>query len=48
MFYAVALTVLPAVRFLGTEIDPSPAHYFLLSGRDDFRGALANMGVRDS
>ena len=48
MFYAVALTVLPAVRFLGTEIDPSQAHYFLLSGRDDFRGALANMGVRDS
>ena len=76
VFYAVALTVLPAVLFLGlvtyvrvlqssvedilyarainrirhyyTEIDPSQAHYFLLSGRDDFRGALANMGVRDS
>ena len=76
VFYAVALTVLPAVLFLGlvtyvrvlqssiedilyarainrirhyyTEIDPSQALYFLLSGRDDFRGALANMGVRDS
>ena len=76
VFYAVALTVLPAVLFLGlvtyirvlqnsiedilyarainrirhyyTEIDPSQAHYFLLSGRDDFRGALANMGIRDS
>jgi hypothetical protein len=76
VFYAVALTVLPAVLFLGlvtyvrvlqssiedivyarainrirhyyTEIDPSQAHYFLLSGRDDVRGALANMHVRDS
>ena len=76
VFYAVALTVLPAVLFLGlvtyvrvlhssiedilyarainrirhyyTEIDPSRAHYFLLSGRDDFRGALANMCIRDS
>ena len=76
MFYVVALTVLPAVLFLGlvtyvrvlqssiedilyarainrirhyyTEIDPSHASYFLLSGRDDFRGALANMGIRDS
>lgn len=76
VFYAVALTVLPAVLFLGlvtyvrvlqssiedivyarainrirhyyTEIDPSQAHYFLLSGRDDVRGALANMYVRDS
>ena len=76
VFFVVALTVLPAVFFLGlvtyvrvlqssiedilyarainrirhyyTEIDPSQAHYFLLSGRDDFRGALANMGVRDS
>jgi hypothetical protein len=76
LFYAVALTVLPAVLFLGlvtyvrvlqssiedilyarainrirhyyTEIDPSHASYFLLSGRDDFRGALANMGIRDS
>jgi hypothetical protein len=76
VFYAVALTVLPAVLFLGvvtyvrvlqssiedilyarainrirhyyTEIDPSQAHYFLLSGRDDFRGALANMCIRDS
>jgi hypothetical protein len=75
-FYAVALTVLPAVLFLGlvtyvrvlqssiedilyarainrirhyyTEIDPSRAHYFLLSGRDDVRGALANMCIRDS
>jgi hypothetical protein len=76
VFYAVALTVLPAVLFLGlvtyvrvlqnsiedilyarainrirhyyTEIDPSQAHYFLLSGRDDFRGALANMYIRES
>jgi hypothetical protein len=76
VFFAVALTVLPAVLFLGlvtfvrvlqssvedilyarainrirhyyTEIDPSHAWYFLLSGRDDFRGALANMGIRDS
>jgi hypothetical protein len=76
VFYVVALTVLPAVLFLGlvtyvrvlhssiedilyarainrirhyyTEIDPSRAHYFLLSGRDDFRGALANMCIRDS
>ena len=76
VFYAVALTVLPAVLFLGlvtyvrvlqssiedilyarainrirhyyTEIDPSRAHYFLLSGRDDFRGALANMCIRDT
>ena len=76
VFYAVALTVLPAVLFLGlvtyvrvlqssiedilyarainrirhyyTEIDPAQAHYFLLSGRDDFRGALANMCIRDS
>jgi hypothetical protein len=76
VFYAVALTVLPAVFFLGlvtyvrvlqssvedilyarainrirhyyTEIDPSQAHYFLLSGRDDVRGALANMCIRDS
>ena len=76
VFFVVALTVLPAVFFLGlvtyvrvlqssvediiyarainrirhyyTEIDPSQAHYFLLSGRDDVRGALANMYVRDS
>jgi hypothetical protein len=76
VFYGVALTVLPAVLFLGlvtyvrvlqgsiegvlyarainrirhyyTQIDPSQAHYFLLSGRDDVRGALANMCIRDS
>ena len=36
------------IRHYYTEIDPSQAHYFLLSGRDDLRGALANMGVRDS
>jgi hypothetical protein len=76
VFFVVALTILPAVFFLGlvtyvrvlqssvedilyarainrirhfyTEIDPSRAHYFLLSGRDDVRGALANMYVRDS
>jgi hypothetical protein len=76
LFSTVALTVLPAVFFLGlvtfmrvlqssvediiyarainrirhyyTEIDPSRAGYFLLSGRDDMRGALANMCLRDS
>jgi hypothetical protein len=76
IFHVVALTVLPAVFFLGlvtyvrilqssiedilyarainrirhyyTEIDPSRAHYFLLSGSDDVPGALANMGLRDS
>ena len=76
VFFVVALTVLPAVLFLGlvtyvrvlqssvediiyarainrirhyyTEIDPARAHYFLLSGRDDLRGALANMCLRDS
>jgi hypothetical protein len=76
VFFVVALTILPAVFFLGlvtyvrvlqssiedilyarainrirhyyTEIDPSKAHYFLLSGRDDMRGALANMCIRDS
>jgi hypothetical protein len=76
VFFVVALTVLPAVFFLGlvtyvrvlqssiedvvyarainrirhyyTEIDPSQAHYFLLSGRDDVRGALANMAIRDT
>ncbi|HEX2157630.1 MAG TPA: hypothetical protein VHS79_11740 [Actinomycetes bacterium] len=36
------------IRHYYTEIDPSQAHYFLLSGRDDFRGALANMCIRDS
>jgi len=76
VFFVVALTVLPAVFFLGlvtyvrvlqssvediiyarainrirhyyTEIDPDRANYFLLSGRDDVRGALANMCLRDS
>ena len=76
VFYGVALTVLPAVLFLGlvtyvrvlqssvedilyarainrirhyyTELDPSRAHYFLLSASDDVPGALANMGLRDS
>jgi hypothetical protein len=76
VFFVVALTVLPAVFFLGlvtyvrvlqssledliyarainrirhyyTEIDPDRSHYFLLSGRDDVRGALANMYLRDS
>jgi hypothetical protein len=76
LFFVVALTVLPAVFFLGlvtyvrvlqssvediiyarainrirhyyTEIDPARAGYFLLSGRDDVRGALANMCLRDS
>jgi hypothetical protein len=76
VFFVVALTVLPALFFLGlvtfvrvlqssvedmiyarainrirhyyTEIDPARAHYFLLSGRDDVRGALANMCLRDS
>jgi hypothetical protein len=36
------------IRHYYTEIDPTRAHYFLLSGRDDFRGALANMCIRDS
>jgi hypothetical protein len=36
------------IRHYYTEIDPSQAHYFMLSGRDDFRGALANMCIRDS
>jgi hypothetical protein len=76
VFHVVALTVLPAVFYLGlvtyvrilqgsiedimyarainrirryyTEIDPSQAHWFLLSGSDDIPGALANMGLRDS
>jgi hypothetical protein len=76
VFFVVALTVLPALLFLGlvtyvrvlqssvedllyarainrirhyyTELDPSRSHYFLLSGRDDVRGALANMGLKDS
>jgi hypothetical protein len=76
VFFVVALTVLPAVFFLGlvtfvrilqssvediiyarainrirhyyTELDPAKAHYFLLSGRDDVRGALGNMCLRDS
>ena len=76
LFHVVALTVGPAVFFLGlvtyvrvlqssiedilyarainrirhyyTEIDPSQAHYFLLSGSDDVPGVLANMGLRDS
>jgi hypothetical protein len=76
VFFVVALTVLPAVFFLGlvtyvrvlqssvedliyarainrirhyyTEIDPTRAHYFLLSGRDDVRGVLQNMCLRDS
>jgi hypothetical protein len=76
VFFVVALTVLPAVFFLGlvtfvrvlqssiediiyarainrirhyyTELDAARAHYFLLSGRDDMRGALANMCLRDS
>jgi hypothetical protein len=36
------------IRHYYTTIDPSRAHYFLLSGSDDFRGALANMYLRDS
>jgi hypothetical protein len=76
LFHVVALTVGPAVFFLGlvtyvrvlqssiedilyarainrirhhyTEIDPTRAHYFLHSDRDDVHGALANMCLRDS
>jgi hypothetical protein len=76
LFAVFALTVLPAVLFLGvvthvrllqseieeliyarainrirhyyTEIDPARARYFLLSGRDDLRGALWNACVKDS
>jgi len=36
------------IRHYYTEIDPQQAHYFLLSGRDDVRGALQNMYLRDS
>jgi hypothetical protein len=36
------------IRHYYTEIDPARAHYFLLTGRDDVRGALMNMCVRDS
>jgi hypothetical protein len=36
------------IRHYYTEIDPTKAHYFLLSGRDDVRGALQNMFLRDS
>jgi hypothetical protein len=36
------------IRHYYTEIDPAKAHYFLLSGRDDVRGALQNMCLRDS
>src|SRR5215211_7925648 len=36
------------IRHYYTEIDPTKAHYFLLSGRDDVGGALANMCLRDS
>jgi hypothetical protein len=76
VFAVFALTVLPAVLFLGlvtyvrvlqsliedilyarainrirhyyTGIDPARAHWFVLSGRDDVRGVLDNMCVRDS
>jgi hypothetical protein len=36
------------IRHYYTELDPARAHYFLLSGRDDVRGALQNMYLRDS
>jgi hypothetical protein len=36
------------IRHYYTELDPARAHYFLLSGRDDLRGALQNMCLRDS
>jgi hypothetical protein len=36
------------IRHYYTELDPTKAHYFLLTGRDDVRGALANMCLRDS
>ena len=36
------------IRHYYTELDPAKAHYFLLSGRDDLRGALQNMCLRDS
>jgi hypothetical protein len=36
------------IRHYYTELDPARAHYFLLSGRDDVRGALQNMCLRDS
>jgi hypothetical protein len=45
IIYAMAIN---RIRHYYTTIDPSQAHYFLLSGSDDFRGALANMSLRDS
>jgi hypothetical protein len=36
------------IRHYYTELDPTRAQYFLLSGSDDVRGALANMGLKDS
>jgi hypothetical protein len=36
------------IRHYYTEIDPARAQYFLLSGRDDVRGALQNMYLRES
>ena len=36
------------IRHYYTELDPAKAHYFLLSGRDDLRGALQNRCLRDS
>jgi hypothetical protein len=36
------------IRHYYTELDPARAGYFLLSGRDDVRGALQNMSLRDS
>ena len=45
LLYARAIN---RIRHYYTELDPSRAHYFLLSGRDDVRGALTNMCLRDS
>jgi hypothetical protein len=36
------------IRHYYTELDPARAQYFLLSGRDDLRGALQNMCLRES
>ena len=45
LIYARAIN---RIRHYYTEIDPARARYFLLTGRDDVRGALTNMCVSDS
>ena len=45
LIYARAIN---RIRHYYTELDPPRAGYFLLSDRDDVRGALQNMSLRDS